>query len=579
MATTQILSQPDIASLMSGNPSNPNAGNVQYATPAQLAALGYTGASPTFNLLGGANGSGDQNNATGLQAFQQYLQDNGISLNTTYTGEGDNNYIDQYMQNGQAIGPTETHTNQNDDQFGIAIALASLLAGGAAVGAGAAGGAGGAAAADAGAAGGTLGAGGSVAGSAGANLAATDALGTTGLSSQIGAAAATNGGSAGGLFGTGFTGSQVVGGAGAASSIAGAAGDGEGTTPSYSGPGSAGAGGTQDTANTGSDAHLYQNSSSLGNMTDSPNTVPSWAYQTPGLAQAIQAGGSAVSQWITANPKLAAGLGTAALGSLTGSGSTNLNMPNFNSAAQSQQLSGMVNQTNPYGSSTYTQTGVDANGNPIYSQNTSLNTQGQTNLNSAQQAQGTALNNIYGNSADQAAAIQQAQQASYNKATSMLDPQWQQSGNALNTSLANQGIGIGSEAYNNAQTNYNNAKTTAYGQAQDSAIAAGNAEQNTLFGQNLQAANTLGGSVATPTFAAQPTQANYLGAAGLTGQGNINQYNATTGANNSLTSGLFSLGGSLLGNQNLTGAIGSGASSLFGSLFGSGSSSTSGTGP
>src|ERR1700748_853721 len=86
-----------------------NLGNLAYATPAQLAALGYTGPSPFFNTADGA--SAEQNQALGLQAFQQFLQDNAYKLGTTDTGDQDNNYVDQYSQNGVNVGPSETHEN------------------------------------------------------------------------------------------------------------------------------------------------------------------------------------------------------------------------------------------------------------------------------------------------------------------------------------------------------------------------------------------------------------------------------------------------------------------------------------
>jgi hypothetical protein len=82
-------------------------------------------------------------------------------------------------------------------------------------------------------------------------------------------------------------------------------------------------------------------------------------------------------------------------------------------------------------------------------------------------------------------ATQQAQNAVYNQATSRLDPQWQQQQEQLDSSLANQGITQGSQAYQTAQDNFQRAKTDAYNQANYSAIGAGNALEGQLYGQAL----------------------------------------------------------------------------------------------
>jgi hypothetical protein len=88
---------------------------------------------------------------------------------------------------------------------------------------------------------------------------------------------------------------------------------------------------------------------------------------------------------------------------------------------------------------------------------------------------------------DYATQIKQAQDASYSAATRYLDPQYTNAQNDLDAKLANQGVVQGSDAYNRAQTQFSNQKTQAYGAAQDSAVAAGNALQNQLFTQGLNA--------------------------------------------------------------------------------------------
>ena len=142
------------------------------------------------------------------------------------------------------------------------------------------------------------------------------------------------------------------------------------------------------------------------------------------------------------------------------------------------------------------------------------------------------------------------------KQTGLMDPQYSQLKTQLDASLANQGIGLGSDAYKLAQDNFARQRDYAYGNARDSAIAQGNQMQQQLFGQNFQAATGLGNAVQSPTFASTPSATPYLQAAAFQGQGNLNQYNAKTGNQNSMMNGLFDLGGSLLSNPTFTNAIG-----------------------
>lgn len=86
-------------------------------------------------------------------------------------------------------------------------------------------------------------------------------------------------------------------------------------------------------------------------------------------------------------------------------------------------------------------------------------------------------------------AVQQAQNAAYQGQTQYLDPQFQQGQESLDAKLANQGLQVGTQAYDNAQKNYGLQKQQAYQSAQNSAVAAGDAEQNTLYGQGLSSAN------------------------------------------------------------------------------------------
>jgi hypothetical protein len=74
----------------------------------------------------------------------------------------------------------------------------------------------------------------------------------------------------------------------------------------------------------------------------------------------------------------------------------------------------------------------------------------------------------------------------WQQALSRLDPQYGQAQNSLDVKLANQGIGINSAAYGNAQDVLGRQKNDAYNQALYSGIQQGANEQNTLFNQSLQ---------------------------------------------------------------------------------------------
>lgn len=436
---------------------------------------------------------------------------------------------------------------------------------------------------------GGAGGGGGIAGNVGAQVAAAQGAGAAGaagggmssadLAALYGgsgygatggelAAGATGGG---GLLGSGVSAGQAASGVGTAGSLAGAGGG--------------------DVANTGSDAHLYQNQAGGTGVQDLANmggagtgTMSTWnggSGSYGDLLTQLMKGG--VGQGL-------AGLGAAGVGALLNKGG-DLNVPNYTAAAQSQAASGRTDQSNPWGSLTYSQNGVDAQGNPIYKQNVSLNPADQANLDQARAGQSSALtglNNsingyadavkglpgLYGDAGSQSALTQQAIDSMYHQQSALLDPQYQQQQAALSSQLANQGVVQGSQAYNQAMDSFARQRDYAYGNARDSSISQGNALANQLFNQNLQAhttgmndlstqqnqfltdANGLGNTVKQPTFATPPATTNYLGAAALQGQGNLNQYNAKIGNTNSLNNGLFGLAGSVLSNPTWTNAIG-----------------------
>ena len=84
---------------------------------------------------------------------------------------------------------------------------------------------------------------------------------------------------------------------------------------------------------------------------------------------------------------------------------------------------------------------------------------------------------------DVSGAVNQAELASYDQATQLLNPQYQQAAEAQNASLVAQGLNPNHEAYQSSQNIFNQGMANAYNDAAYGAVQAGDAEQNTLFGQ------------------------------------------------------------------------------------------------
>ena len=272
-------------------------------------------------------------------------------------------------------------------------------------------------------------------------------------------------------------------------------------------------------------------------------------------------------------------------------------------AARQATAANRVNQTNPYGSITYSQTPTnDANGvlNPDagWSMNTTLSPtqQRQFDVNNqineqlggvAQQGLGYvqsaldkplgAANELSTSAGDPQLLQQNVQNALYKNATQYLDPQFAQSDTALESKLANQGITRGSEAYNAAMLNQGNARQQAYESARNSATGQAVGAAQGMFGQNLQNSQ-LQNATSAQDFASRqalqqnplnmlnavrtgqqmntatlPTQQNVamqqgtagpdlLGAATATGQYNQGIYNANQSANASTIGCLGQMG-------------------------------------
>ncbi len=85
------------------------------------------------------------------------------------------------------------------------------------------------------------------------------------------------------------------------------------------------------------------------------------------------------------------------------------------------------------------------------------------------------------------AARDQAITASYGQSAKRLNPQWDQRGQQMSSSLANQGLDPNSQAARNAQHQFGQQRNDAYDSAMNSAIHDGTAAQTATFNQNLMA--------------------------------------------------------------------------------------------
>lgn len=154
-----------------------------------------------------------------------------------------------------------------------------------------------------------------------------------------------------------------------------------------------------------------------------------------------------------------------------------------------------------------------------------------------------------------------------------LNPQLEQSENALRQRLANQGITPGSEAWNNEFRSFNAGRNDAYSQAALQGIGVGQQarqqalqEQAYLRNEPLNTLNAVrtGAQVTNPSFTSVPQQAttqgpDLLGAANSQYNAAMSGYNADQASSNGLMSGLFTLGGAMLGSPWLGAALGAGA--------------------
>jgi len=242
-------------------------------------------------------------------------------------------------------------------------------------------------------------------------------------------------------------------------------------------------------------------------------------------------------------------------------------------AARANIAANRVNQYTPYGSLEYTMAGEDKYGNPMWSatqkfspeQQQLLDIQNQLSIGTGQLGQKglgyveKMISQPFDTSQLPSLGINPSE--TYTDAyLRRLAPSMQQSRERLEQQLANQGIQLGSEAYDRAMRNFEQKQNDLMLGATTQGFDVGNRARAAAFGelayQRNEPINTLnavrsGAQVTSPTFVNPALQANVagpdlLGAAQAQGNAAMNAYNAQMASQNANTQGLYSLGGSAL---------------------------------
>lgn len=161
-----------------------------------------------------------------------------------------------------------------------------------------------------------------------------------------------------------------------------------------------------------------------------------------------------------------------------------------------------------------------------------------------------------------------AGKAYFENQRALLDPEFAKADVAFQQEMSNKGIPMGSEAWNEALRQHENNKNFALNQASGAATTLGadlalreRGQQQADYGQQTnidlakrgdyrdQIAQLLGGQTLTPLEAGGAGPLDVGGAYNAQNQAILDQYNARTGTQNSLLSGLFGLGSAYLGSR------------------------------
>lgn len=251
-------------------------------------------------------------------------------------------------------------------------------------------------------------------------------------------------------------------------------------------------------------------------------------------------------------------------------------------AAQVATAANRVNQVTPYGSLQYTQTGTDPQGNPMWTATQSI----------APELQGLSSKVMGGLEGQYGQNFTGGNLPSYgidpgqtysDAIMKRLQPQMQMEQKQFDAQMANQGIPVGSEAYQNAARVFQQGMNDKMTSAITGGMGVGLQANQQQYGQNLtnyqlplNIANQVKG-LTTPGYVNSAQQATPSGAdlfgAGMAGyNANMGQYNASQAANQNTMGGLFGLGSAaMMAPSGTFSGIGnsiSGGLSKLGGLFG-----------
>jgi hypothetical protein len=255
--------------------------------------------------------------------------------------------------------------------------------------------------------------------------------------------------------------------------------------------------------------------------------------------------------------------------------------PNYSAAAQATAQGNLdaarqataanrVNQYTPYGSLEYTMSGEDTFGNPMWSATQKFSPEQQKLLDIQNQLSygvgqlgtkgleyvGQQLENPF--DVSQLASVGINPSETYSDAIMRrLEPQMEQGRGRLEQQLANQGIGIGTEAYDRAMRNFDQKQNDLMLGAQTQGLQAGLQARQQGFNElayrrneplNVLSALRTGSQVTAPSYVNSSQQAttagaDLLGAAGMQYNAAMGDFNQKQAAQQNFNQGLMGLGG------------------------------------
>ena len=255
--------------------------------------------------------------------------------------------------------------------------------------------------------------------------------------------------------------------------------------------------------------------------------------------------------------------------------------PNYTAAAQATAQGNIdaarlataanrVNQYTPYGSLEYTMSGEDKYGNPMWSATQTLSPQNQQLFDIQNQLSlgvgqlGTKGLDYVRQQLENPFDVSQLPSLGINPSETYSDaimrrlsPQMEQSRGKLEQQLANQGIQIGSEAYDRALRNFDQKQNDLMLGAQTQGLQAGLQARQQQLGElayrrneplNVLSALRTGSQVTAPSYVNSSQQAttqgpDLLGAAGMQYNAQMGDFNAQQAAQQNFNQGLMGLGG------------------------------------